>query len=317
LRFLPQDRTATVYSAFGQDEIEIRKDQIWLTIGSKFERNDYTHFEVQPSVRGLWSPTADQSVWGGVTRAVRMPSRLERDFQLTQFITARPLPTFIRVNGSDQFDSEFLIGYEAGYRNVIRPDLYLDVAAFHNHHDNLQSLGRPSTAFEAVPPPLRALLVVSYDNGVAGTSNGLEIAPDWRPTRVWQVRGSYSYVQIDVQARPGHLDPLNAVPTYEGSSPRHQASVRSLFTFSKGWQFDQTLRYASALRAQFVNGPSGPSIDAYLAADVHVGWQVAPRVELSLVGQNLTRSHHFEFGHSPGPAVGVPRSVFASVTWNR
>src|SRR5262249_40979666 len=149
-----------------------------------------------------------------------MPSRIERDFQLTGFLMPNP-PTFVRVVGSDKFISERLIGYEAGYRNVVRPQFYVDAAVFHHEHDNLPSFGAPTVAFETTPPPARLLFVFPYVNGVTGTSDGVEIAPDWRPSRMWQLKGSYSYLRINVRLKPGQTD-TSAVAVYEGSSPQHQ-----------------------------------------------------------------------------------------------
>jgi iron complex outermembrane receptor protein len=125
---------------------------------------------------------------------------------------------------------------------------------------------------------------------------------------VWQVKGSYSYLRIDLRNKPGNTD-TGAVAKYEGSAPRHQAMIRSMLTLPGDWQFDQTIRYSSALPAQVV--------EAYVAADVRVGWQMARNLELSIAGQNLTRAHHVEFGHDPPPAVELRRSVYATMTWTR
>jgi iron complex outermembrane receptor protein len=306
LDVLPHNRTNSVYSAFGQDEITLVANRLWLTVGSKLERNDYTGVEIQPNVRVLWAATSAQSVWGGVTRAVRTPSRLESDLQYTVLLAVKP-PTFLRIVGNPDFLSERLIGYEAGYRSAPTPQFYVDVAAFHNDHDNLQSFGSFSTRIEALPAPAHVLAVLPYANGVAGTSDGFEIAPDWQLTRAWQVKGSYSYLRLDLKNKPGNAD-TSAVDTYEGSAPRHQGQIRSMVSLPKGWQFDQVIRYSSALPAQHV--------DEYVTADVRVGWQMTRRLGLSVVGQNLTRPHHVEFAHSPSPSVALLRTVYATATWN-
>ena len=46
----PQSRETHIVSAFLQDEISIIRDRVRLTLGSKFEHNDYTGFEAQPGV---------------------------------------------------------------------------------------------------------------------------------------------------------------------------------------------------------------------------------------------------------------------------
>jgi iron complex outermembrane receptor protein len=125
--FLPHHLTDQIYSGFVQDEIAFLDKRISLTMGSKFEHNNYTGFEAQPSARLLWSITKRQAFWASITRAVRTPSRIEEDVQLTDFATDTPLPIYLRVIGNSQFRSEQLIGTEAGYRALVTPTLYLDI----------------------------------------------------------------------------------------------------------------------------------------------------------------------------------------------
>jgi iron complex outermembrane receptor protein len=49
-----------LFSFFVQDSIALVPDQLNLIIGSKFEHNDYTGFEVQPNARLIWTPTRQQ-----------------------------------------------------------------------------------------------------------------------------------------------------------------------------------------------------------------------------------------------------------------
>jgi len=55
-RRFPNERSDNLYSCFVQDQITLSEDLWFLTIGSMFEKNDYTGFEIQPSVRLLWTP---------------------------------------------------------------------------------------------------------------------------------------------------------------------------------------------------------------------------------------------------------------------
>ena len=65
----PADATEHIYSAFVQDDVMLVDQRVWLTLGSKLERNDYTGGELQPSVRVLWAPS---------TRAVDLDGRFAR-----------------------------------------------------------------------------------------------------------------------------------------------------------------------------------------------------------------------------------------------
>ena len=74
--FLPPVQDQNLYSGFVQDEIRLREN-LFFTMGTKLEHNDYTGFEVEPSGRLQWNVTPNQMVWAAVSRAVRTPSRID------------------------------------------------------------------------------------------------------------------------------------------------------------------------------------------------------------------------------------------------
>jgi iron complex outermembrane receptor protein len=304
--FLPHHLTDQIYSGFAQDEIPFFSRRLALTLGSKLEHTNYTGFEVQPSARLLWKATPRQSLWSSITRAVRTPSRLDEDIQLTDFATVTPLPIYLQVNGNRKFRSEELLGYEAGYRALITPHFYLDVAAFHNNYNDVYSFQVGTFFIEPSPPPVHAILPLLTSNGIRGTTKGFEVAPDWKPTGWWELRPSYSHLETDMEDGPGSNDPTS-VAGYEGSSPRHQATVQSLLNLPKKLEFAQTYRYVSALPAQ--------TVKSYSTADARVGWVFIRQMELSVVGQNLLQPNHAEFGGDPGGLVGIKRSVYGQITW--
>jgi iron complex outermembrane recepter protein len=303
--FTPNHFTEKLYTAFVQDEIPIVGNQLSLTVGSKFLHNNYSGFEVQPTARLLWTPSPRQTVWGAVTRAVRTPSRVEEDLQLTALFISNPL-TFFRVTGDRKFSSENLIGYEAGYRSLVKSKFYLDIAAFYNNYDHLLSIEPGAPFSEASPPPPHVVVPFLFRNGLLGSTSGFEIAPDWTPTGWWRLRGSYSYLHMDLNKKTGSLD-SSTVSSTQGSNPHHQVMIQSSLDFPKRLEFDQTFRYVSALPAQLVR--------AYTTADVHFSWRATRSLDLSLVGQNLFQPHHAEFGGDPGSLVGIERSAYAKITW--
>jgi iron complex outermembrane recepter protein len=303
--FTPSHLTDKLYSGFIQDEIPIVGNQFSLTIGSKFLQETYSHFEVEPTARLLWTPNSRQTVWAAVTRAVRTPSRVEEDLQLTALITPNPL-TFVRVIGDRGFSTEHLLGYEVGYRSLLNSKFNLDIAAFYNNYDHLLSI-EPGVPFsETSPGPAHVIVPFFFGNGLMGDTAGFEIAPDWTPTSRWRLRGSYSYLYMDLSTRTGSLDPSTVTST-EGSSPHHQGMIQSSLDLPRKLEFDQTLRYESDVPAQQVR--------AYTTADVRFSWHATPSLDLSVVGQNLLQPQHAEFGGDPGGLVGIKRTVYAKITW--
>jgi iron complex outermembrane receptor protein len=305
LDFIPHHIANNVYSGFVQDEIVLVPNKFSLTVGTKLEHNNYTGLEVQPSIRGLWTISPRQTFWAAVTRAVRTPSRIEEDLKLTGFLLADPL-FYVEIDGNKKLSAERLIGYEAGYRTLVTPKFYVDLAVFHNDYDNLVNFGDGTITVDSTPAPPHFTLHFPWANGIKGSTDGFEIAPDWKPSQWWQAKGTYSYLNLKLKNKPGNMD-TGSVSRAEGSSPHNQLTLQSRFNLPRGFEFDQTYRYVSALPAQQVKG--------YSTADLHLSWRATKQLECSIVGENLFQPEHSEFGHDPGPIVGIRRSVYAKITW--
>jgi iron complex outermembrane receptor protein len=310
VNFLPAKQVDSIYSGFVQYELPLVRDKLSLTAGTKLEHNNFSGFDYQPSVRLLWTPTPRQSFWAAVTRAVRTPSRLDQDVEFAILVQATPPPPiFFEILGDPKLKAEQLIGYEAGYRTQINRNVYVDFTAFYNTYSDLQGYGPLSLAEAATPPPPHLFIVVPYANAIEGSTVGTEIAPNWKITHWWQVRGSYSFLHMDLKDKPGFTDVGSLLSSYMGSSPSSLVSFQSLFNLPKHFELDQAYRYSSALPAQVVR--------AYSTADVRLGWHVGEGLDFSVIGQNLLQPHHAEFGGDPGPLVGIKRSVYGKITWTR
>jgi iron complex outermembrane receptor protein len=114
---------------------------------------------------------------------------------------------------------------------------------------------------------------------------------------------------MDLKDKPGYTDVGNELSSYMGSSPTHVASFNSQFNLPKRIEFDQTYRYSSQL-PEF-------GVHPYNTADARLGWHPGEGLSFSVVGQNLLRASHPEFGGDPGPLVGIKRSIYANLTWTR
>jgi iron complex outermembrane recepter protein len=310
INVLPNKQTDSIYSSFVQYELPLLNDKLALTAGSKFEHTNFSGFDYQPSVRLLWSPTQHQSGWLAVTRAVRTPSRVDQDVQFNILVQATPAPpVFFEIVGNPKFKPEQLIAYEAGYRAQASRRVYFDVTTFFNTYNDIEGYGPLSLAVGTNPPPVDYLIVIPYANVIEGRSIGTEIAPTWDATRWWQLRGSYSLLHMDLRDKPGFTDVGNILPTYLGSSPTHVANVQSIVNLPWHWEFNQTYRYSSQLPEY--------SVHPYNTADARLGRNFGEGFKLAVVGQNLLRPSHPEFGGDPGPLVGIKRTAFASITWSR
>lgn len=311
LDFEPHQETDSIYSWFIQDQIGLVPGKLSLLLGSKFDHNNRSGFEVQPNTRLLWTPTSHQTVWAAVTRAVRTPSRLDQDLQLTDYLGTvamgpTKVPVFLRIVGNPKFRSEHLLGTEIGYRTLVGRKLYVDFSAFRNDYNDLYGYG-PGTGFlEAVPSPAHLVLQESLANALKGDTNGGEVAPDWKPAHWLELRGSYSYLHLYVHDKPGFTDRTNTASD-NGSSPRHQIVIQPIFNLPGKIEFDVAYRYVSALPYQ--------NVTAYKTTDARFGWHPSHSWELSIAGQNLLQPHHAEFGSNVDTIVGIKRDVYGKITW--
>lgn len=286
--FLPPSVSRSSASAFVQDEIALNKDLLHLTVGTKVERNDYTGFEFEPSARLAWTPDKKQTFWGAISRAVRTPSRIDRDL----FSPATPP---YRIAGGENVVSEKLISYELGYRIQVDPTLALSLATFINNYDDLRSL-------EPLTPPLA--FPAEASSGLRGRSSGAELTADWRVAKAWRLRGGWTELRVRSEPQPRSL--ARGTRDSIARDPNHQLFLRSLWDLSARWECDLSLRYVAPIHTQ--------SLPGYTEADLRLGWRPAAEWEFSLLGQNLLHPHHAEF-NTPGARRELQRSFYGKASW--
>jgi iron complex outermembrane receptor protein len=305
--FVPARRTDNLYTGFVQDEITLAAGRMRLTLGSKFERNDYSGAEAQPGVRFLWTPDANRTFWAAATRAVRTPSRVETDYR-TMSVVDPAVPVFVRLVPNPSFAPEKLTAYELGYRLRPASTIYLSFAGFYNRHRDILGTDILPAVAEPLPAPARVVIPVQFANGLEGHSYGGEVTGDARLAPWWRWTMNYSYVLIQLSRQPGSLDGSQERRN-EGLSPRHQVQLHSSIDLPGRWSLDGFVRYISALRA-------GP-VPAYAAANVRLAWQVTPAFEVSFVGQDLGGDPHDEWAGGSGTTIGIRRSGHVALTWRR
>jgi iron complex outermembrane receptor protein len=168
----------------------------------------------------------------------------------------------------------------------------LDLTGFYNHYHDLFSEEITGPAFlETSPSPTHLLLPAQFRNGLLGATTGMELAPEWRSISFWRLRGSYSYLHMDLKRTPNSQD-IGTAPFVEGSSPQHQVLAESGLDLGKNFQLDLDYRFLSALSAM--------GVPAYSTGDARLGYRLKRQFEIAIVGQNLLQPWHFEFAAIPG-----------------
>jgi iron complex outermembrane recepter protein len=300
----PPSSRDNLVSGFAQDQLQLRKS-LRLTVGTKLEHNDFSGFEAQPSARVAWDISAPQTLWAAVSRAVRVPTRLERDIAID--VTNPAANPVGRLLGNDEFESETLLAYEVGYRRQVLNPVFIDVAAFHNRYEGLASL-EIETPF--LDPSGRTVVPIRNRNLTDGRARGVEVLGNIMPRKEWRVNASYAYLELTIEP---HGQDANRGRFFDGATPRHQFGLRSFVDLPASFQLDGQLRSLSAVR-RLPPLVAGTGIDGYTELDLRLAWRGWQQMELSIVGQNLLHPHHAEFG-PPEQRGEVERGMYAKVAW--
>ncbi len=314
--------TLELFSGFLQDEIRLLDDELRFTLGTKIEKSEYTGVEFQPNARFTWLAAENHVFWGALSRALRTPSRANRDMRALSLVSfaandpASPAfgvaPLLVELRGDEdvrEVESEELTAWELGYRFNTQSNLNLDLALFYNEYSNLNSqvLGPVEVGPGYLIQPLLR------DNNLEGKAVGGEIAVNWQALPWWRLRADYSHFHVTLELEKPEPPPTTfnqAASDLHRQSPRHQANLRSQMDLDNDIALDFWLRHVSDIPAQGIN--------AYVNMDARVGWKPVKDIELSLIGKNLLDDQQSEIRQAfiTGPQADVERSFHVRASWN-
>lgn len=282
---LPNQLDSFLGSMFVQHRVGFFANSLRVTTGLRLEHNHYSGWEWQPSLRLAWLQPG-QTVWLSISRATRIPSRLDADFYLPG------KPPYVVAGGPD-IRAETVQAYELGWRMQPSENLNLTVTGYYNDYDHLRSLELASTP-----------IVIA--NGVEGRSYGVEFFADYGITPWWRLRFGGFRMKQETWMKPGSSDFDRGLA--EGSFPKYQLQLRNTVRLGGDVTLWVALRRVAAVPTY--SGGVASWIPAYNEMDVHVGWTLRPGLELSLTGRNLLHPGHVEIG-AAGSRRQIPRSVEA------
>lgn len=273
----PRRRRLWVMNAFAQDRVALGGD-VDLIAGIKLEESSFSGVEILPNLRLAWHPGERTLLWAAVSRAVRTPSRIDRQLE--------NLPLLARAT---EFESEKLIAFEAGYRGQPTPRSSLSVSLFFNLYDDIRT-----SEFTGNPLPIRLA------NRLKGRTYGIEAWATHELASWWRASFGLSTLGKDFHLKDGAADLANRASL--GADPDYQFLARSNFNLTDSVQLDVGLRGQDDLGASRLGG--------YVEADGRLSWQISDVVELYAAGSNLLHRSHAE---SSDAARGQRnrRSVFA------
>jgi iron complex outermembrane receptor protein len=284
--FEPEQRVSHRSNVFAQAELRLRPE-LFAILGAKLEHNEFTGAELQPTAAVRWT-RGTQTLWGSVSKAVRVPTRFDTDLRVRV-----PNTDTIALTGSEDFRSETVIAYEAGFRTRVGSRFSIDVAAYNNRYDELRSQETPS-------PPIPIVLM----NMMNATTRGVELGSKVQVLPWWQIAAGYRHLWKQFTFDAGSTDRTGGAA--EANDPRHLVKFRSYLNAGARVEFDAFFRYVSSL--------PNPPVDAYSELDARLGYHVRPGWDLSVIGTNLLSPSHLEFRSGTPPQV-YERAVTLRSTW--
>ena len=304
----PARRTDTLFSASLQDEVRLG-DTVWVTVGSKFERNDFTGFEYEPGIRVAWAFGLRHTVWAAAARAIRQPARTEDGVrvEIANVSLSSSANAVITLAGDANVRSERLADFEAGYRAQWTRTLSVDIAGFYGRFRGLLVPVDQPASVEFRDKAVRVLQPLIYANSGAARNYGGDVMVSWAASSRWRSDIGYANLHqngtMPAAALPG------ARPPTENNTPRHSFQFRSCLNLTRSLEWSQSV----AIQSRIPGGATG----GHTRMDTRLAWKVSEKVEISATGQNLYRPGYVELNEL---SWLVPsrneRRIFGKVSWS-
>lgn len=308
------------FGGFIQEKWTLQEDKLFAWLGTKVSWNSLNDVNAQPSARMLYVIDDNSVVWGGISRAVRLPTRFDAGIQLEDadinFFSVVPTP-------EDQLLSEEVIAHELGYRRQVNENISWEITGFYNEYSDLLEQG-PSVSYFGpfLPVPLDQLDQLRAD----GHAYGAELNGDWKINDYLTLRGGYSYLNLDIDDAPAAPGVFGASLDND-RSPDHMVYFQTFAQMTDRLQWDTSLRYVDRLQNGLLyefdpgTGIFNPiqGIPSYVQLDTRLNYQINNRLDLTIVGRDLLNSAQSEFGGDEflirHNRSYLRRSVYLQLSW--
>ena len=293
--FQVDEQSATTVSIYAQDEVKL-SPTVATIVGLRVEDHEYSGVEVLPSLRLRWNISPRRMAWANVSRAARSPSRAERTFSYTlsyQQPPGAPQPIQSTIIGSENFDTEYLVASEIGFRQQLSTRASLDLTLFHHDYSDLRSFD-----MSGQNPQL------PLQNNGALEIYGAELSAAWRPRSNLNLSAAYAWNQ----SRRSVLEDIE-----DSRIVSHIANLRVGYMIRRDLTADLSAYYKSERDAALAFGSR--QIDPFTSTTASLRWQVTSYLRLSLAGYDLLDSSHIE-GQTQTPVrpdIEVPRGAYAEI----
>ncbi|HEV3333464.1 MAG TPA: TonB-dependent receptor plug domain-containing protein [Bryobacteraceae bacterium] len=290
-----------------RDEWQVVPARLLASAGVRVDYNSYHRVEYQPSVRLLYTPSAQQSAWLAISRAVRLPNRFDRDMLFDGgAVMADGFPIELVGYPVHKLLSEVERSLES-YRIQSGQRWSVDATLFWSYYKSMVAFAGPPTPVPGGPSdPAGLELPIWANNAGAGRTYGAEVWGVWQAVPGWRLIPGYSYLNENWWL------PSSNDLAYAWDRPRsglhHQGTLRSQIDLSRHWRLDLMAR-ARSRDATF-------ALPGAFLMDARLAWLCGKSSELSLAVQDLTGRRVLET-YSEGPFAAIPTARSFVIRWSQ
>ncbi|WP_417228344.1 TonB-dependent receptor plug domain-containing protein [Amphritea sp.] len=280
-----------------------------LNTGALLEHISNSATRISPRVAANYQLSEHSSIRTSVSRAYRMPSLLEANFERVIYIPAPYSSVFGEV-----YDYEFLANEDLSPEKLDSIDLGLMISWPEQHsqldtrifYENIEDGITPS--YQLLDSTMQASAPLddvyrAYMNRAQWSNRGIELQYKYqsdaklKPLLVL----NYGYIDSNGYRNDGNQNgsPTDIIDRLETRNPMHTASALASITLPSRLQLSLSHYYLSAVRWQEAVSDTSPPNPSYHRTDLKIAkaFKLSPESDLSiaLIVQNLLDKHYSEF----------------------
>jgi len=302
-QFQMPSRTTGLSSFFVNDEVRFFDDLLRINAGVKVERNSYTKWVSQPSVR---MALADENwaLWAAASRSARTPNDMENGARWALRTTGGKL---LKQVGSGVAKTENVTTYEVGGRLRPSEDSLIEWTAFKIHYKGVLDTWQDRSATN--PYVLTGIIPEYLTNVLNGHADGVEANFRYNPLYWITLKGSYTYLHQRYSAYPvSDNETFWTVLTNNTQDPAHRFHVGVSLEPIKNVEFDTNLYFTGPFRDGAIRG--------HHRLDMRLAWKPVKNLEIAIVGQDmLMASYQNNTDSIIGYATSIQQRYYAQATY--
>ncbi|MDQ6997879.1 MAG: TonB-dependent receptor plug domain-containing protein [Mariprofundus sp.] len=286
-QFQMPTRTTGITSFFINDELALFDGMFRIIGGLKLEKNSYTTWESQPSIRTIVS-NDNWAVWASASRTVRTPNDMENGLSWNRKASGwctPPRACLVKQTGDGRAKSEHVKSYEVGARLRPTEKSLIEITAFKTIYKGVLDTWQDKSNLAT-----NAATGITYEyltNVLNGKGDGFEANFRVEAFDELTLKGSYTYlhqVYVDYPVKDGETK--WTVLSNKFQDPRSRFHVGLSWDPTKMLEFDANVYFNGPFRDGSVNGNH--------RLDMRVGIKPIEGLEISFVAQDMMNLKHFE-----------------------